>query len=129
MTREWDDVSATTEFNMLWQNDQDVYRAVVEYVRDMLRRVPNMTDQTIGRNVKDRVYSWAFGGGWGYSEGWGGATSSLRDDDRYPDWVEGPPPPGYRTSPFAYFLPTYAYGHVDEEAVGEEAREALGLES
>lgn len=124
-----DDVHATTEFNMIWQNDQTVYNEVVDCVRDLLRKVPDMTDQTIGRNVKDRVFSWAYGGGYGFSDGWGHATSSLRDQDRYPDWTEGGPPPGYRANPFSYFLPTHAYGQVDEEAVGEDAREALGLES
>lgn len=119
---------ATTEFNMIWQNDQDVYHAVLDDVRGMLRRVPGMTDQTIGRNVKDRVFSWAYGGGWGYSEGWVGTTTSLRDEDRYPDWHEGPPPAGYRPGPFSYFLPRSAYGYVNEETVGEEARDALGLE-
>jgi hypothetical protein len=88
-----------------------------------------MTDQTIGRNVKDRVFSWAYGGGWGYSFGWGHATSSLRDQDRYPDWIEGPPPTGYRTTPFSYFLNRDRYGFVSEEEVGEQARDALGLES
>lgn len=125
---EYDDVHATNEFNLVWQNDQAVYHEVVDMVREMLRKNPGITDQTIGRNVKDRVFAWAYGGGYGYSDGWGHATSSLRDDDRYPNWVEGPPPPGYRNTPFSYFLPTHAYGHVDEEAVGEEARDALGLE-
>lgn len=120
---------ATTEFNLIWQNDQAVYHEVVAMVRDMLRRSPTMSDQTIGRNVKDRVFSWAYGGGWGFDTGWGHATSSLRDDDRYPDWVEGPPPAEDRANPFSYFLPTHAYGDVNEEAVGEDAREALGIES
>jgi len=124
-----DDTHATTEFGLIWQNDQSVYTEVVEYVRDLLERNPHASDQTIGRNVKDRVFSWAYGGGYGYSDGWGGATASLRDDDRYPDWTEGPPPAGYRANPFSYFLPTHAYGAVDEDAVGEDAREALGLES
>ena len=123
-----DDVHATTEFNLLWQNPQEVYNAVVDYARDLLRRQPTMTDMTLGRNVKDRVFAWAYGGGWGYSEGWGGATSSLRDDDRYPDWVEGPPPPGYRNTPFNHFLPTHTFGQVDEEDVAQEVREALKLE-
>jgi hypothetical protein len=120
---------ATTEFNLIWQNDQAVYHEVVAMVRDMLRRNPGITDQTIGRNVKDRVFSWAYGGGWGFDTGWGHATSSLRDEDRYPDWVEGPPPAGYRATPFSYFLDRGLYGDVDDAAVGEDAREALGIES
>lgn len=118
----------TDEFCLVWQNDQDVYNEVVAYVRDLLRQVPGMTDQTIGRNVKDRVFSWAYGGGWGYSSGWGGAVTSLRDSDRFPDWQEGPPPPGYRSTPFSYFLDRSTYGDISEERVGEEAREALGEE-
>lgn len=118
----------TDEFNMIWQNDQDLYDAVLDMVRDLLRRVPGMTDQTIGVNVKGRVFAWAYGGGWGYSEGWGGATTSLRDGDRYPDWTEGGPPPGYRANPFSYFLDREAYGFINEEVVGEQAKDALDLE-
>jgi hypothetical protein len=120
---------ATDEFCLIWQNDQAVYNEVVAYTRDLLRGLPSMTNQTLGRNVKDRVFAWAYGGGWGYSEGWGHATSSLRDEDRYPDWTEGGPPPGYRPTPFSYFLGKDMYGYVSETRVGEEAREALGLES
>jgi hypothetical protein len=119
---------ATDEFCAIWQNDQDVYNAVLEEVREMLRRVPGMTDQTIGVNIKARVFSWAYGGGWGYSSGWGGATYSLRDRERYSYWTEGSPPPNYRVTPFSYFLDRDLFGHVSEERVGEEAREALGLE-
>jgi hypothetical protein len=118
----------TTEFNLVWQNDQDVYHAVLDYARRLLAQVPGMTDQTLGRNVKDRVYSWAYGGGWGWATGWGESTSSLRDDDRFPDWVEGGPPPGYRVSPFSYFLDRETYGNVSEEHVAEEVREALDIE-
>lgn len=105
MKQRYDDFErATTEFNMVWQNDQELYRAVLAYVRGLLR-VPGMTDQAIGRNVKDRVFAWAFGGGWGFSEGW----------------------PNPRT--FEYFLARDQYRWVSESIVGEEAREALGLES
>lgn len=120
---------ATDEFNMVWQNDQDVYLAVLGLAREWLRRVPGMTDQTLGRNVKDRVFAWAFGGGWGWSSGWGGLPTSLRDQDRYPDWRKGDPPPGYRVSPFSYFLDREQYGDVDEVAVGEQVRDALEVES
>jgi len=121
-------MSETDEFNMVWQNDQAVYDAVLSLTRDLLRRVPGMTDQTLGRNIKDRVFSWAYGGGWGYSSGWGGATYSLRDQERYAYWTEGSPPPNYRVTPFSYFLDRDQYGDVSEERVAEEAREALGLE-
>jgi hypothetical protein len=124
-----DDNNTTHEFNLIWQNDQAVYNEVVEYVRDLLRGVPGMTDQTIGRNVKDRVFSWAYGGGWGYSYGWGHSTTSLRDADRYPDWTEGGPPPGYKAGPFSYFLDMDQYRFVSEEEVGDQARDALAIES
>jgi hypothetical protein len=120
---------STDEFNLVWQNDQDVYLEVLALARELLARVPGMTDQTLGRNIKDRVFSWAYGGGWGYSDGWGHATSSLRDGDRFPSWVEGPPPAGYRTTPFSYFLDREQYGEVSEEAIAEDVREALELES
>ena len=119
---------ATTEFNLVWQNDQDVYHAVLDYARDCYAQVPGMTDQTLGRNVKDRVFAWAYGGGWGHAAGWGGATTSLRDDDRYPDWREGPPPRGYRSNPWSYFLDREKYGDVSEEAIAEEVRDALNIE-
>lgn len=119
----------TTEFNLVWQNDQDVYHAVLEYAGRLLSQVPGMTDQTLGRNVKDRVFSWAYGGGWGWATGWGESSSSLRDDDRYPQWTEGGPPPGYRVSPFSYFLDRDAYGSVSEEAIAEEVRDAMDIES
>jgi hypothetical protein len=119
---------ATDEFCMVWQNDQDVYLEVVGMTRDLIRLYPGMTDQTLGRNIKDRVFAWAYGGGWGYSSGWGGAVSSLLDSDRYPDWSEGGPPQGYRVSPFSYFLSREQYGWVSEERIAEEARDALGLE-
>lgn len=118
----------TGEFNLIWQNDQDVYRAVIDYVRNMRPRMFVMTDQTLGRNVKDRVFAWAYGGGWGFSDGWGGSVTSLRDDDRYPDWTEGGPPPGYRVNPFSYFLGKDSYGFVSEEGVAEQVREALRCE-
>ena len=36
--------------------------------------LPSMSDQTLGRNVRDRVHAWANDGGWG----WG--PSSVRFD-------------------------------------------------
>jgi hypothetical protein len=120
---------ATTEFNMVWQNDQDVYVAVLDYAKALLHRTPGMTDQTLGRNVKDRVFAWAYGGGWGWRSGWADSTTSLRDEDRYPDWPDlTGPPEGYRPNPFSYFLTRDKYGEVSEEAVAEEVRDAFGIE-
>lgn len=95
----------TTEFNMIWQNDQDLYKAVLAYARELLRGVPGMTPQTIGRNVKDRMFAWAFGGGWGWPTGWPGS---------------------WRT--FEYFLGRDQYRWVSETVVGEEVLDALNLE-
>lgn len=94
----------TTEFNMIWQNDYHLYQAVLGFARDLLAQVPGMTDQALGRNVKDRVFAWAFGGGWGHAEGW---------DSRA----------------FDYFLTREDYGSVSEESVAEEVRDALGMAS
>jgi hypothetical protein len=116
----------TDEFNMIWQNDQDVYMTTLAFAQRLLLAQPGMTDQTLGLNVKHRVFSWAYGGGWGYSSGWGGATTSLRDVDRYPDWTEGGPPPGWRNGPFNYFLERDA--RVSEEGVAEQVRDALQIE-
>lgn len=120
---------ATREFNMVWTNDQEVYHAVLAYARELLRGVPGMTDQTLGRNVKDRVFAWAYGGGWGWSSGWGGSTSSQRDEDRFPGWADmQEAPAGYRPTPFSYFLTREQYGEVSEEAIAEEVRDCLGIE-
>ena len=96
---------ATREFDMIWENDYDLYLATLAYARDLLRRTPNMTDQTLGRNVKDRVFAWAFGGGWGWS-------------DFYP----------HDHRAFDYFLKREQHGDVQDERVGERVRDALGIE-
>jgi hypothetical protein len=121
---------ATDEFNMIWENDQDVYKEVLAYAEGLLHRTPGMTDQTLGRNVKDRVFAWAYGGGWGWAYGWGHSMTSLRDQDRYPDWPDlTGPPDGYRPNPFSYFLTREQYGEVSEEDVAEAVRDALGIET
>lgn len=93
---------ATREFNMHWQNDYDLYKEVVSLAREMLRRVPGMTQQTIGRNVKDRVFAWQQGGGWGYDDG--------RKHVRALEYLR------------------VAHADVQEDLVGEEVLDALGLE-
>jgi hypothetical protein len=94
----------TWHFNLVWHNDQELYNAVVEYARDLLRRVPNMDDETLGTNVKARLHSWARGWGWGYDD-------CLRYQHvlRHLDW-------------------RYA-GWVSEVEVAESVREAIDLES
>jgi hypothetical protein len=91
---------------MIWCNDQDLYLATLAYARELLRRMPQMSDQTLGRNVKDRVFAWAFGGGWGHDGLWVG-----------------------RADTFDYFVRREDYGDVSELAVAEEVRDCLGIES
>jgi len=49
---------ATWAFDLHWSNDEPLYRAVLDYSRELLRRVPTMTQQTLGRNVRDTVQRW-----------------------------------------------------------------------
>lgn len=53
-----DRLSATWYFNLHWQNDQELYLAVLDFARVCLRQVPNMTEQTLGLNVRDTVWRW-----------------------------------------------------------------------
>ena len=78
---------------------------MLSYASELLAQLPTMTDQTLGRNIKDRVFAWAFGGGWGWSSGW--------------------PGPG---QPFQYFLSREDYGRISEESIAESVRDALGEE-
>lgn len=96
----------TWHFVAIMQNDQTLYNAVVRYGYDLLARVPGMTDQTLGRNVKDRVHSWANGGGWGYPHG----HATLRFDT-------------------LRHLDLTVANEVDETEVGEAVRVAIALET
>jgi hypothetical protein len=98
---------ATRNFNMVWQNDYDVYHLVLDKARDCLRQVPGMTDQTLGRNVKDYVFALRCAGGWGYPTGMG--TPQVRATLQWIDVAD--------------------YGKVSEEEVAEQVRELLGIES
>ena len=60
-------------------NDEALYIACREYVRELLTSVPTMTEQTIGVNLKNRLQAWAFGGGWG----WPDAPRQFNDVLRY----------------------------------------------
>lgn len=97
----------TRNFNMVWENDYDVYHLVLAHSRDLLKQVPSMTDQTLGRNVKDYVFALRNGGGWGWPEGFGSAHAR-----HVLQWI------GADT-----------YGEVSEEEVAEQVRELLGIES
>jgi len=62
----------TYYFILHWKNDEPLYRDVLLYAGECLRRVPDMTDLTLGRNVKDTVRRWVADGevvGLGWDEG------------------------------------------------------------
>lgn len=93
----------TFNFISTVDNDFDLYEAVKAYTVDLLDRHPWMTDQTLGRNIKDRVFAWANGGGWGY---------------------DCPP----RFQNVLQYLDLADYGRVNEEEVAESVRDALDVE-
>lgn len=94
---------ATREFNMHWLNDQDLYDDVILFARHLLRQVGGkMTPQTLGRNIKDRVYAWKEGGGWGYDN----------------------PPKHVRALEYL----RVPHAEVQEELVAEEVYGILGIE-
>lgn len=96
---------ATWDFNLHWQNDYDLYHAVLTHARGLLLLVPTMTDEALGRNVKDRVHAWAVGGGcYGFYYG----------DTRFMRVLST--------------LDVGNYGEVDDREVGEHVREALAIE-
>jgi hypothetical protein len=45
-------------FSLHWSNDYALYHAVLDHARELLHRVPTMTDQTLGRNLRDAVQRW-----------------------------------------------------------------------
>lgn len=45
-------------FEIWTANNQDLYNAILDYARDCLRRVPNMTEQTLGVNIVMAVETW-----------------------------------------------------------------------
>lgn len=96
----------TQNFNMVWQNDYDVYHLVLGQARALLRSLPSMTDQTLGRNLKDYVFALRNGGGYGHPDGFG--SPRIRHTLQ---WI------GADT-----------YGGVSEEDVAEDVRELLGIE-
>lgn len=61
-------------FEVQTANTRDLYEAIRDYAADCLRRVPNMTPQTLGANIKLVVRGWvddAQNGRPAYSPGWG----------------------------------------------------------
>jgi hypothetical protein len=56
--------------DMHYSNDQDLYHCVLAYAAWCLNRIPSMSNQTLGRNVRDNLERWASEGkvtrlGWG----------------------------------------------------------------
>ena len=104
---------ATWAFNLHWQNDEPLYRAVIMFGRVCLGRVPNMTDQTLGRNVRDAVRRWCVdrqvtGLGWDADLGY---------------------PPVSRSVLAMLAEEVGEFNLVSEETVGEEVREAMVIEA
>lgn len=98
---------ATRNFNMVWENDYEVYHLVLALGRDLVRRQPNMTAQTLGRNVKDYVFALRNRGGWGYPTGMGTPhTANVLQ------WIDAT-----------------SHGLVSEEEVAEQVRDLLGIEA
>lgn len=65
---------ATLDFDLWYSNHEPLYRAVNAYAADCLRRVPSMTDQTLGTNVKLVVRGWVHDideGKRPWNHGWG----------------------------------------------------------
>lgn len=91
---------------MVWENDYDVYHLVLNKARECLKQVPTMTDQTLGRNIKDYVFALRCAGGWGYPEGMGSP----------------------RVRSVLQWIKVEDYGSVSEEVVAEQVRELLGIE-
>ncbi len=102
--------SPTWYFNLHWSNDEPLYRAVLRYGGSLLSRLPNMTDQTLGRNVIDQVASWCADGGWGRPAG-----------ER---------PSGVNAAVLKMMAEEVGnFRDVNEEEVGEQVRESLGIEA
>lgn len=64
----------TWDFDIWYSNHEPLYRAVNAYAADCLRRVPSMTDQTLGTNVKLVIRGWVHDideGKRPWNHGWG----------------------------------------------------------
>ena len=46
------------DFEVWTANNRELYDAILAYARECLRRVPGMTDQTLGANIKLNVREW-----------------------------------------------------------------------
>lgn len=124
----------TWAFNLHWSNDEALYRAVLRYAAGCLRRVPNMTDQTLGLNVKNEVRRWCEDG-YVSDLGWSpvcldcGARLYTGRDHRCP--VTRTVQPALIVSRSVLDMLAEEVGdfsRVNEESVAEDVREALGIE-
>lgn len=105
--------SATWYFNLHWTNDYILYHAVLDYSRGLLRRVPSMTDQTLGRNVRDAVQRW------------------CHDETAQPlGWQDKPYliDPGVLRMMREEVEQAGGFAAVREESIAAEVRELLGQE-
>lgn len=101
-------------FSLHWSNDYALYHAVLDHARELLRRVPSMTDQTLGRNLRDAVQRWCM------------------DEAAYPlGWQEK----AYAIDPAVLRMmrneveQAGGFNAVPEEPIAEEVRELLEGES
>lgn len=53
-------------FDVVWANDQELYEAIKSHARAMRPVWEVMTDQTLGRNMKDAIRAMVNDGGWGW---------------------------------------------------------------
>lgn len=96
--------------DMHYSNDQDLYHCVLAYAAWCLKRIPSMSNQTLGRNVRDNLQRWAAEGrvtrlGWG--------------PDHYPQ---------VRPEVLATMANEVTWVYVVEDQLGMDVRESLGLE-
>lgn len=53
-------------FDVVWANSQPLYEAIKSHARAMRPVYDVMTDQTLGRNMKDAIRAMVSDGGWGW---------------------------------------------------------------
>lgn len=53
-------------FDMVWANSQGLYEAIKSHAKAMRPVHEVMTNQTLGRNVKDAIRATVSDGGWGW---------------------------------------------------------------
>lgn len=95
-------------FDMVWANSQPLYEAIKSHARAMRPVHDVMTNQTLGRNMKDAIRAMVNDGGWGWrscpDEFVAVRTESIR------------------------LLAGINLDRIDEEEFGTKVREALELD-